>query len=254
MRVGVLFSGGKDSTYAAYIASKSDRLACLITVFPRSDASYMFHYPDMRWTQLQAEAIGVPQLTQETPGVKEEELEDLTAAIRRARESYGLEGIYTGALASVYQKSRVERICKELSLKCVSPLWGADPEEHLRRLVKDGFVVMMVSVSALGLDRRWLGRILDDAAINELVALSRRFRFHPGLEGGEGETFVLDCPMFRTTVEVRRAETHWRSDSGTYDILDARLVSKPNGPARLRGRDVRIKMLSTGNHAQDLYS
>ncbi len=177
---------------------------------------------------MQAEAIGVPQLTQETLGVKEEELEDLAAAIRRAKEAYGLEGVCTGALASVYQKSRVERVCRDLDLECVSPLWGADPEQHLRRLVKGGFVVMVVSVSALGLDRRWLGRVLDDATIDELVALSRRFRFHPGLEGGEGETFVLDCPLFRASVQVGKTETRWRGDSGTFEILDARLASKPN--------------------------
>ena len=203
-------------------------LACLITVFPRSDASYMFHFPDLKWTPLQAEAIGVPQLTQETMGVKEEELEDLAAVIRRAREAYGLEGVCTGALASVYQKSRVERVCKDLGLECISPLWGTDPEQHLRRLVKDGFVVMVVGVSALGLDRRWLGRILDDTAIDELVALSRTFRFHPGLEGGEGETFVLDSPLFRASVVVGKAETHWKGDSGTNEILDARLAPKPS--------------------------
>jgi ABC transporter with metal-binding/Fe-S-binding domain ATP-binding protein len=224
----VLFSGGKDSAYAAYLASRSDQLACLITVFPRSDASYMFHFPNLKWTPLQAEAIGVPQLTQETPGVKEEELEDLAAAIRRAKEAYGLEGVCTGALASVYQKSRVERVCRDLGLECVSPLWGADPEQHLRRLVKDGFIVMVVSVSALGLDRRWLGRVLDDAAIDELVALSRKFRFHPSLEGGEGETFVLDCPLFRVSIVVGKAEAHWKGDSGIFEILDARLAPKPN--------------------------
>lgn len=225
MRVGALFSGGKDSTYAAYIASKNDRLACLITIFPRSEASYMFHYPNVKWTRLQAVAMHVPQLTQEALGV-EEELEDLAVAIRRAKDAYMLEGIYTGALASVYQKSRIERICKELSLECVSPLWGTDPEQHLKRLVNDGFVAMVVSVSALGLDRRWLGRILDDSAIDELVGLSKKFKFHSGLEGGEGETFVLDCPMFKATVEIRRAETHWKGDAGAYDILDARLVRK----------------------------
>jgi ABC transporter with metal-binding/Fe-S-binding domain ATP-binding protein len=200
----------------------------------------MFHFPNLKWTPLQAEAIGVPQLTQETAGVKEEELEDLAAAIRRAREVYGLEGVCTGALASVYQKSRVERVCKELGLECISPLWGADPEQHLRRLVKDGFVVMVVSVSALGLDERWLGRILDDTAIDELVALSRKFRFHPGLEGGEGETFVLDCPLFRANIVVGKAETRWKGDSGTFDILDARLASRPNPrveEASSRGRD-----------------
>ena len=236
----MLFSGGKDSTYAANLASKNDQLACLITVFPRSDASYMFHFPNLKWTQLQAEAIGVPQLTQETPGFKEEELEDLATAIRRAKEAYGLEGVCTGALASVYQKSRIERVCKDLDLECISPLWGTDPEQHLRRLMKDGFVVMAVSVSALGLDRRWLGRVLDDAAIDELVGLSRKFRFHPGLEGGEGETFVLDCPLFRASVKVGKGEIRWKGDSGTFDILDARLAPKPSPRVEevsFRGRD-----------------
>jgi diphthine-ammonia ligase len=200
----------------------------------------MFHYPDLNWTRLQAEAIGVPQLTQETQGVKEEELQDLASAIRRAKEVYELDGVFTGALASVYQKSRAEKVCKVLGLECTSPLWGANPEQHLRRLVNNGFIAMMVSVSALGLDRTWLGRILDDVAINELVALGRRFRFHPGLEGGEGETFVLDCPLFRSAVEVGRAETHWKGDFGTYEILEAKLVPKPNsmvGEASSRGQD-----------------
>ena len=240
MRVGTLFSGGKDSTYAAFVASKIDRLACLITIFPKSYDSYMFHYPDLKWTRLQAEAMGVPQVAQETLGVKEKELEDLAEAIRNAKETYGLEGVYTGALASVYQKSRVERICEELGLKCISPLWGADPEQHLRRLVKESFVPMVVSVSALGFDRNWLGRILDDAAIDELVVLSRKFKFHPGLEGGEGETFVLDCPIFSAAVEVGAAETNWKGDSGTYDIVNAKLVTKPKpgaGKAASRGRD-----------------
>ncbi len=191
----------------------------------------MFHYPNIGWTRLQAEAIGVPQVVEETPGVKEEELGDLTRAIRKAKETYRLEGICTGAVASVYQKSRVERICDELELECISPLWGTNPEEHLRRLITESFVVMVVSVSALGLDRRWLGRILDNVAIDELVSLSKKFRFHAGLEGGEGETFVLDCPLFSSRVEVASEAKHWKGDSGTLEILDARLVAKPTPTA-----------------------
>ncbi|HEV2139331.1 MAG TPA: diphthine--ammonia ligase [Nitrososphaerales archaeon] len=226
MKVAALFSGGKDSTYAAWLASKKDELACLVTLFPKSDMSFMFHYPDLEWTSLQAEAIGVPQLTGDTEGVKEEELADLESTLARAKSGFGLEGIYTGALASVYQKTRVERVCKNLGLECLSPLWRVDPEAHLRRLVKDGFVAMVVSVSALGLGESWLGRILDGQAVDELVALGARFRFNVGLEGGEGETFVLDCPLFTKRVEVRESTKHWRGDSGYLQISKARLVPK----------------------------
>jgi ABC transporter with metal-binding/Fe-S-binding domain ATP-binding protein len=226
MKAGTLFSGGKDSTYAAYLASKRDRLACLITIFPESEDSYMFHFPNLRWTGLQAEAAGVPQIVGKTAGVKEEELSDLRAVLRSAKERFGLEGIYTGALASVYQKSRVERVCSELDLECVSPLWGIDPERHLRTLIRDGFVVQVVSVSALGLDESWLGRTLDEKAVGELVVLGAKYRFHIGLEGGEGETFVLDCPLFSKRIEVVSSQKHWRGDSGFLEIKEARAVPK----------------------------
>jgi ABC transporter with metal-binding/Fe-S-binding domain ATP-binding protein len=221
-----LFSGGKDSTYAAWVASMRDELACLVTLFPKSEMSYMFHYPNLEWTRLQAESMGILQVTEQTDGVKEEELGDLKKALTIAKNKFELRGIYTGALASVYQKSRVERVCKDLGLECVSPLWGVDPEAHLRRLVNEGFRVIMVSVSALGLDQSWLGRTIDSPAIDELVALARKFKFHVGLEGGEGETFVLDAPFLSKRVEVRSAVKHWRGDSGYLEITDAVLVQK----------------------------
>lgn len=222
----MLFSGGKDSTCAAWLASKQDELACLVTLFPKSEASYMFHFPNLEWTRLQAEAVGVPQVTTATEGIKEEELRDLERALADAKDRFRLEGIYTGALASVYQKSRVERICRTLGLECVSPLWGSDPEDHLRRLVRDGFVTIVVSVSALGLDQSWLGRTLDSKAVDELVALGRKYRFHVGLEGGEGETFVLDCPLFSSRIEVLESASHWKGDSGYLQISKARLAPK----------------------------
>jgi len=226
MKVGVLFSGGKDSTYSAYLASKREELACLVTLFPRTESSYMFHFPNLKWTKLQAEAIGVPQVVRTTEGVKEEELTDLRAALLSAKEEFGLGGLYTGALASVYQKARVEHVCSELGLECVSPLWQFDPEVHLRTLLHDGFVVIVVSVSALGLGEGWLGRILDDRAIEELVKLGAKYRFHVGLEGGEGETFVLDCPLFTKRIEVLSSAKHWRGDSGYLEITDAAAVPK----------------------------
>ena len=188
--------------------------------------SYMFHFPNLKWTAMQAESIGVPLLTEDTEGVKEEELADLKHALAKAKSRFGLEGIYTGALASVYQKIRVEKTCHSLSLTCISPWWGIDPETQLRRLVADGFDVIIGGVSALGLDQTWLGRRLDGPSIDGLVELGRRFRFHVGLEGGEGETFVLDAPFFSKRIEIRSSEKHWKGDSGYLEITDAAFASK----------------------------
>ena len=186
----------------------------------------MFHFPDLEWTRLQAEAMGVPQYTAHTEGIKEEELEDLRRALSGAKERFAIEEIFTGALASVYQKTRVEKVCSEVGLECISPLWGVDPERHLRRLIADGFDVMVGSVSALGLDRSGRGRVRDGQAVDELVALGRKFRINVGLDGGEGETYVLDCPLFGRRVEVLESTEHWHGDSGYLEISKASLAPK----------------------------
>jgi diphthine-ammonia ligase len=227
LKVGVLFSGGKDSTYAAYLARRSgDELGCLITLAPANSDSYMFHYPNIRWTAMQAQAMHLPQVTLETQGVKEEELADLRQALEIARRDYSIEGVYTGALASVYQKSRVERICEELGVKGVSPLWHVDPVTHLTNIVASRFEVIMTGVAALGLDESWLGRALDKEAIRDLARLQAKYGVNPGLEGGEGETFVLDCPLFDRRIEVVSSKKHWKRDAGYLEILDARFVAK----------------------------
>ena len=231
MKVGALFSGGKDSTYAAYLASADHQLSCVITIFPPDDMSYMFHFPNLKWTALQAEAMGLPQVVEATTGVKEEELADLRRAIETAKSSYDLDAIYTGALASVYQKERVEKVCAGLKLQCISPLWHVEPEVHWRNLLRDEFVVMVSSVSALGLDEAWLGRIMDVSAVKQLVELGTKYRFHTGFEGGEGETFVLDCPLFSKRIEILRSEKHWKGDSGYLEITNARLADKPSRKA-----------------------
>jgi diphthine-ammonia ligase len=227
LKVGVLFSGGKDSTYAAYLArERGDELVCLITLSPASSDSYMFHYPNIRWTSLQAEAMRLPQVTLETKGVKEEELADLSKAIEVAKRGYSIEGVYTGALASVYQKSRVEKICDELGVKAVSPLWHIDQVAHLTNIVASRFEVIMTGVAALGLDESWLGRTLDKNAVDDLARLHAKYGVNPGLEGGEGETFVLDCPLFDRRIQVVSSRKHWKGDAGYLEILDARLVAK----------------------------
>ncbi len=203
-----------------------DSSECLITLSPKRLDSYMFHYPNVRWTGLQAEAMGLPQVVQETEGIKEAELEDLKEAIATAKARFDIEGVYTGALASVYQKSRVDRICEEVGVRSISPLWRIDPERHLRNLLEAKFEVVFTSVSALGLDQSWLGRTIDSKVIDELVKLHSRYGLHIGLEGGEGETFVTDCPIFRKRVEIQESERVWNGDSGYLNITRASLVSK----------------------------
>jgi len=225
MKLGVLFSGGKDSAYACHRAMEEE-VACLITVLPSNPESYLFHTPNISLTSLQAEAAGLPQVTVPSRGVEEAEVADLSRAISLGVEQHGIEGVVTGAIRSVYQATRIQRVCHDLDLWCFNPLWQRDEEEHLEEIVSSGFRFLISGVSAAPLGEAWLGREVDGAALDELKAVARRHRMNPAGEGGEYETFVLDAPFFRKRIEVLGASREYRGDHGIYRIGEARLVQR----------------------------
>jgi predicted ATP pyrophosphatase (TIGR00289 family) len=186
--------------------------------------SYMFHHPNVEWTPLQAESMSIPIITKRTTGRKEEELKDLEDVLGELRP--GIDGVVSGALASEYQKSRIDETCRKLGLKSLAPLWGMDPEEHWSNLLKAGFEVIMTAVACEGLGKEWLGRKVDGKALAELKRLSEKHRFNLAGEGGEFETFVLDCPLFRNRLDVIKADVIWKDDSGVYLIKKLALARK----------------------------
>ena len=223
MKLGVLFSGGKDSVHALGKAMEREEVVCFITLLSRNLESYMFHTPNIGITSLQAESIGLPIIQQETQGEKEEELKDLRTAILRAIELYGIQGIVTGAIESVYQATRVERICQELGIWCFNPLWKKDQLDLLHDLVDDGYEVIISGIFAFPLTEAWLGRRLNDEMICELRELYTRYQLNPSGEGGELETTVLDAPFFTKRIVIDEASSSARLNSGLMTILDAHL-------------------------------
>jgi len=227
LKVGILYSGGKDSTYAAYIAKQQGHeLTCLITMIPESSESYLFHYPNIDWTDLQSQALDIPIVKTKLKTVGESEVQELAKAIKKAKEKHFFECIVTGGLASVYQKDRIEAVCNEVGLKTFSPSWMTDPEEYMQNIIKSGFEVMIVGVAAEGLDMNWLGRIINEEMIAELKELNRRFEININFEGGEAETYTLDSPLFKKRIEIQEMKMHWLNNYGFLEIKDARLVDK----------------------------
>lgn len=203
MRLGVLFSGGKDSIYSAFLAKKyGNEIGCLITLSSENEDSYMFHTPKIKRTKEQAKVMGVPIVFVKTSGKKEIELKDLEKAVKEAVKKYGIEGIVTGAVESVYQASRVQKICDKLDLECFNPLWQKDQEELLRDLIKDKFEVVVVKVAADGLDEGWIGRKIDRNFLKDIKKLNEGNGIHMAGEGGEFESFVLNCPLFKKRLKI----------------------------------------------------
>ena len=205
MKVGILFSGGKDSTYAAYLAKKLGYdLSCLITIYSKNKGSYMFHTPSIKKTEEQAKLMKIPIITWETEGKKEEELKDLEKAIRIAIKEHKIEGIVTGAIQSVYQSVRIQKICNRLNIECFNPLWQRNENEYLRELINENFKIIITGVFAYPLNEKWLGREIDDKFVDEIENLNKKYKISIIGEGGEFETLVVNCPLFKKSLGIKK--------------------------------------------------
>lgn len=217
-----LYSGGKDSTLALHKAvSLGIDMNLLITMISESSESYMFHYPNIKYTSLQAEALGIRQVFAHTEGKKEEELKDLETVL----EKNNVEFLVTGATYSQYQGSRVNKIAASLGIEHFAPLWHIDPELELGDISKN-FNAIITSVSAEGFDDSFLGSRIDENMIRRLRDLKNRYNINMLFEGGEAESFVLDGPLFKKKIEVKGSKKEWKGTRGTYIIDDAELVHK----------------------------
>src|SRR3989344_5290273 len=203
MKLGILFSGGKDSTYSAWLAKEFGyELTCLISIFSKNPESYMFHTPSIKQVKKQAQIMEIPLIIQKTKGEKEEELKDLEKAIEKAKQKYKIEGIVTGAIQSIYQSSRIQKICDKLNLECFNPLWQKNEEEYLSELIQNKFKTIITGVFAYPLDESWLGKEINQEIINELKKINQKYKINIAGEGGEFETFVLNCPLFKRELKI----------------------------------------------------
>ncbi|MCX8182453.1 MAG: TIGR00289 family protein [Candidatus Methanomethyliaceae archaeon] len=227
MRVVVLYSGGKDSHLALYrLLREGHEIVSLLTVIPEKPDSWMFHRPNVELAGLQADCMGFPWQCVKVSGEKEKEVAELIPALSQLKYQSKIEGVATGAIASNYQKSRVEKLCDTLGLKHLSPLWGTPERELLTEILNLKFEVYFTSVSAEGLDKDWLGKVLDLNRVNTLLKLREKYGLNPSGEGGEYETFVCDSPLFKRRLRVLEAETVWHHNSGIWNIKSIQIVEK----------------------------
>src|SRR3989338_5747345 len=223
MRLAALISGGKDSIYAAYEASKGNEVACIITFKSKRADSYMFHIPNVELVKLQAKSMGLPLIFVESSGIKEKELKDIKNALSTAIKKYKIQGVVSGALASNYQKERIDKICSELKIASIAPLWHIEPKKYLNELIKNNFKAIIVGIAADGLTKDFLGHEINESFIKKIEKLN----IHGGGEGGEYESLVLDCPTFSKKLKISKSRIEMENQcTGKLIVEDAELVKK----------------------------
>ncbi len=201
MKLAILFSGGKDSCLALHkVLQEDNEVLYLLNVFPDTEDSFMFHKPNLKFLKRQSKELGIELIVGKSKGEKEKELEDLKKLIEQVQEK--VEGIVVGGIASSYQGDRIKKICDELGLKFIAPLWEYSPENIWEELLNEKFEIVLTKVSCEGIGKEWIGRKIGKKEIEELKKLGERYKFRIDFEGGEAESAVLFMPEFKSLIKV----------------------------------------------------
>jgi len=228
LKLASLYSGGKDSNYSIFeINRQGHHVVCLLSILPDKADSLLFHFPNISLSAMLAEAIDLPIRSFQSTGVSlDDETSILENALAKVMEEFNIQGIVHGGLCSNFQKKNFEKVCQRLGLSVFSPLWHIDPSTYLHKMIDDEFKIVIVAVSALGLGREWLGKSLNHENVKELESLSARYGFNLNFEGGEAETMVVDCPLYKKIFQIRKGLVKWFGDNGIFEITDYQLIDK----------------------------
>ena len=227
MKLAAFFSGGKDSCYAIYKAKKlGHTIKALITIIPYSNESNLLHYDNITKTKVQSESMNISHIIGQSVSTKTtDEISLLHKLISEAKNNFQIDGIVHGGILSEFQKSKFESICDDLKLKLISPLWHENASVYMKNLLDDNFEFIICSVTTNGLDDRWLGKKITYADLEILEKLSKKFQFNLNFEGGEAETFVLNCPIFNNPLKIIESKKKWDGYRGRFEIVDVGLVN-----------------------------
>lgn len=209
-----LVSGGKDSCYAMMKCIQyGHQIVALANLMPADDSvdeldSYMYQTVGHQIIVSYAECMGLPLFRRRihgstrhqklsyrmTPGDEVEDMYILLNEVKRQIPS--VTAVSSGAIASDYQRLRVESVCSRLGLVSLAYLWKQDQSLLLQEMITNGINAITVKVAAMGLEPgKHLGKeiaFLDPY----LHKLKESYGINVCGEGGEYETLTLDCPLF----------------------------------------------------------
>uniref|UniRef100_A0A8C5HKZ1 Diphthine--ammonia ligase n=1 Tax=Gouania willdenowi TaxID=441366 RepID=A0A8C5HKZ1_GOUWI len=222
MKVVALISGGKDSCYnMMQCVAAGHHIVALANLRPaHTDEldSYMYQTVGHQAIQLYADAMDLPLYRRTIQGSSQntsrnyketegDEVEDLYQLLLLVKDKEGVDAVSVGAILSDYQRVRVENVCLRLGLQPLAYLWRRDQESLLSEMISFGLHAMLIKVAAFGLDpEKHLGKSLADVEVY-LKQLSQKYGVHICGEGGEYETFTVDCPLFKKKIVIDAAET-----------------------------------------------
>ncbi|OQR68123.1 ATP-binding domain-containing protein 4-like [Tropilaelaps mercedesae] len=238
MKVVALVSGGKDSCFNMMECVRhGHEIVALANLTPEDGKeeldSYMYQTVGTSALHVYAEAMDLPLFQERITGTpkdtrmyytpsEDDEVEDLYRLLSKVRKQIPFDAISVGAIFSDYQRIRCENVCHRLGLTMLAYLWHREQSALLRDMIDSGVHAVIIKTAVLGLLPRHLGLTLAEI-LPEMLKLKDKYGLNVCGEGGEFESFTLDCPLFKKRIVLDELETVIHSDDAFSPVAYLRL-------------------------------
>ena len=202
MKVVASWSGGKDSCFACYKTIQEGHDVSQLLIMMSDPSTSNFHMISSELLDAQSQAIGIPIVKLTTTPESYEQ--DFKKALLQMKAE-GVEGVVTGDVYDValHEAGWLDRVCKEVGLTPVKPLWHRDTQQILAEFISEGFKATLVRIKTDALGMEWLGREINKEFFDDLLKLGT---VDPCGERGEFHTFVTDGPLFKKRIKILESE------------------------------------------------
>ncbi|MFL0506869.1 diphthine--ammonia ligase [Ureibacillus sp. 179-F W5.1 NHS] len=208
------FSGGKDSTLALFKAMKAGEAVGLIVMMEEEGKRSRSHGMPPEIIRAQASSIGLPIYAAAASWTDYEKV--FIGLLEKAKKQ-GAELLVTGDIDIPEHGCWHEKVTNDVGLKLGMPLWEMDHRAVVEEFIDLGFVSVVVTVNlSLGMREDDLGRTFTHEYVKELEARG----IDPCGEGGEFHTTVIDGPIFKHPIPVRKCDV---IKDGDYAFLPLEL-------------------------------
>jgi diphthine-ammonia ligase len=214
----VSWSGGKDGCMACYHAlEKGCNITRLVNFISDKPNKVRFHGTNAKLMQIQAQAMGIELLQ---PVVSWEAYERDFKQTISGLKPQGVTGMVFGDIYVQEHLDWVQRVCSEIGVEALEPLWGRDTGELLNEFIDAGFEAVIVCAKSGLLDREWIGRRVDRSFMDYLGANGIDYCG----EKGEYHTLVTGGPLFKHRIKLLQSETvdrdgHWLLEISKYELV-----------------------------------
>jgi diphthine-ammonia ligase len=212
-RYALMWSGGKDSALVLHRARAMGLdVARLITFYDSTTGRVRFHATRVEMLRAQAESAGIELSAIATTWPEmDARLREELAQLRGA----GFAGVVLGDIHLADVRAWYEERVRAAALEHVEPIWGERPAELVREFVDTGGRAVITCVDETRLDRSWLGRVIDEKFVDEIVTAG----VDPCGENGEYHSFTFRSPEFAVDVAWRPGEVRSEGRFSQLDVL-----------------------------------